>query len=145
MLKDKSGWAVLFDLDETLVLTSKLEELRRKRLWQEVYASFGQTAIPPRTHECLERLRVENVATGVVTKSPRTYAEKLVRHHGLDIPVLVAYHDVRHRKPHPEAILLATSKLSIPPENCIYVGDDADDVAAARAAGAGIIVVCWGS
>jgi IS1 family transposase len=37
-------WAILFDLDDTLVITSALEPIRRKRNWRKVYDSFGLTS-----------------------------------------------------------------------------------------------------
>jgi HAD superfamily hydrolase (TIGR01549 family) len=108
--------AVLFDLDETLVLTSAIEPLRRLRRWSKVYASFGQTTLPPGTVDFVARLRgLKNVGLGVVTKSPRPYAEKLLKFHEIEIPVLVAYHDVGRHKPHPEGLLRAAKSLSVPP------------------------------
>jgi beta-phosphoglucomutase-like phosphatase (HAD superfamily) len=65
--------------------------------------------------------------------------------HHANIPVLVAYHDVDNVKPHPEALLLASQKLGIDPSRCIYVGDDRNDVQAARAARFIPIGVCWGN
>lgn len=136
-------WAVVFDLDETLVLTSMLERLRRARNWGAVYASFTQTVLPKDTLRFLEKLSAR-AQLGVVTKAPRPYAERLLAHHGMTIPVLAAYHDVERVKPDPEALLLASKKLGIPPERCVYIGDDANDVQAARSAGFTPIGVCWG-
>jgi phosphoglycolate phosphatase-like HAD superfamily hydrolase len=137
--------AVLFDLDETLVLSSALESLRRARDWSKVYAAFGMTSLPLGTVEALNALGKSNLTLGVITKSPRTYAERLIKHHALEIPVLVAYHDVKFRKPHPEALLKGCESIGIRPANCIYVGDHADDIAAARAAGCIPLGVNWGS
>lgn len=136
-------WAVLFDLDETLILSSALEPLRRTGDWRSVYAGFGRTSLPPATLDFLEEIR-GLAKIGVVTKSPRTYAVRILAFHNIDIPVLAAYHDVSKRKPHPEALLLACSKLEVPPSNCLYVGDDKNDVLAARAAGMIPIGVAWG-
>ena len=136
-------WAVIFDLDETLVLTSALEPLRKKRAWADVYAAFDKTRLPSGTLEFLERA-AEIARLGVVTKAPRTYAEKLLAHYEMEIPVLAAYHDVKNIKPHPEALLLASQKLGTPAGRCIYIGDDANDVVAARAAKMAPLGVCWG-
>lgn len=75
--------------------------------------------------------------------SPRPYAERLLEHHRLDLPVLVAYHDVELRKPHPHPIVTAASLLGISPWNCIYVGDQPEDIQAAVAAGANPIGISW--
>jgi HAD superfamily hydrolase (TIGR01509 family) len=143
MANKGTKWAVIFDLDETLVLTSALESLRKKRVWSDVYAAFGKTQLPDGTLKFLKRV-AEIAQLGVVTKAPRPYAEKLVAHYGMEITVLAAYHDVKKIKPDPEALLLASQKLGIPPEHCIYIGDDANDVRAAQAAGMTPLGVCWG-
>jgi HAD superfamily hydrolase (TIGR01662 family) len=135
--------AVIFDLDETLVLTNAIKGLRDKRVWSNVYAAFDKTQLPAETLKFLKKVS-EIAQVGVVTKSPRRYAEKLLAYYHLEVPVLAAYHDVTKRKPDPEALLLASKKLGIPCERCIYVGDDVDDVRAARAAGMTPIGICWG-
>jgi HAD superfamily hydrolase (TIGR01549 family) len=136
--------AILFDLDETLVLTSAIEPLRRQRNWPKVYANFAQTQLPPDTLKFVSDLKtLGDVEIGVVTKAPRQYAEKLLRFHGLNVPVLVAYHDVSRQKPHPEALLKAAAKLDLPVHRCIYVGDHPDDMEAAAAAKCAGICVTW--
>lgn len=136
-------WAVIFDLDETLVLTSALEPLRKKRMWSDVYAAFDKTQLPSGTLKFLKRV-AKIAQIGVVTKAPRSYAERLLAHYGMEIPVLAAYHDVKKIKPDPEALLLASKKLGIPCARCIYIGDDANDVRAAQAAGMTPFGVRWG-
>ena len=39
------------------------------------------------------------------------------------------------RKPHPLPLLHAADAIGIAPADCVYVGDDARDIASARAAG----------
>jgi HAD superfamily hydrolase (TIGR01549 family) len=138
-----NNWAVLFDLDETLVLTSSLEALRRTRKWAEAYKGFPKTVLPPGTLEFIDKI-TPKAQLGVVTKAPRAYAEKLLAFHKIKVPVIVAFHDVRKVKPDPEALLLASQRLAIESANSIYVGDDVSDVQAARAAQFTPIGVCWG-
>jgi hypothetical protein len=80
-------WGVLLDLDQTLVLTGAMELLRRRRAWSRVYKSFDQTTLPPGTVRFLSKVG-ELAKLGVVTTSPRTYAERLLAYHGLKLPVL---------------------------------------------------------
>jgi HAD superfamily hydrolase (TIGR01549 family) len=136
-------WAVVFDLDETLVLTSALEPLRKKRVWPDVYKAFDKTKLPNGTLEFIKKAG-KIAYLGVVTKAPRSYAEKLLAHSGIQVAVLVAFHDVKKIKPAPEALLLASQKIGVPVSRCIYIGDDENDVKAARAAGYTPIGVCWG-
>jgi HAD superfamily hydrolase (TIGR01549 family) len=49
--------------------------------------------------------------------------------------VVVCAEDIVHRKPHPEALLLALDRLGIAPAEAAYVGDSPEDVQMARAAG----------
>jgi HAD superfamily hydrolase (TIGR01549 family) len=130
----RQGWGVLFDLDATLVDSLKLKALRDARRWEEVHASFHLSHSLPDTAAMLAQVR-KLAATGVVTMAPRRYAEALLLHHGLEIPVLVGYEDVRWRKPHPEPILRAAEALRVAPNRTIYVGDEIRDMVAAHRAG----------
>jgi phosphoglycolate phosphatase-like HAD superfamily hydrolase len=139
----KAGqWAVLLDLDQTLVLTQAVEPLRKRRLWSSVYKSLNATFLPPGTMDFLNKIQ-KIVKLGVVTTSPRPYALRVLAHHRIDIPVLVAYHDVSKLKPHPEPILKAAEKLNILPSLCIHVGDQEGDIVAAHRAGAVAIGISW--
>lgn len=137
------AWAVLLDLDDTLIWTAQLERLRAARNWAAVYQNFSQTTLPPGTAQFVAQVRLL-ARIGVVTMAQRSYAERLLVHHGLRaLPVLVAYHDVQHRKPDPEPILMAAQKLACTPSRCIYIGDRPDDMLAARRAGAVPIGMVW--
>jgi len=139
-----SDIAVLLDLDETLVLSGALEQLRKQRNWVEVYARFAQTHVPSGTLKFISDIKNRgDIEIGVVTKSPRPYAEKLLRFHGIEVPVLVAYHDVSRHKPHPEALLKAAENLNVPACRCIYIGDHPDDMAAAASAKCIAIAITW--
>ena len=137
-----SKWAILFDLDQTLVITSSLEQLRQRRAWSEVYKSFDKTQLPPGTRVFINKVGKLG-QLGVVTTSPRPYAQKLVAYHRLDIPIIVAYHDVIRKKPHPECILKASEEIGIPPKQCIYVGDRIEDLVCTSEAGAIPIGITW--
>lgn len=139
-----SSLGILLDLDDTLVLTSELEPLRRGRRWSEVYAAFAKTSLPPGTHRFAAWL-AELGRAGIVTSAPRRYAELLLAHHRLALPVLVAYHDTVRHKPHPEPLLEAARRLAWPASGCVHVGDTATDDAAAAAAGMRSIRVGWGA
>jgi phosphoglycolate phosphatase/pyrophosphatase PpaX len=135
-------WAILFDLDDTLVLTSALEMMRQKREWSKIYASFYKTKLPEGTHKFISDISKFG-QLGVVTSSPRTYAERLLTFHRLDIPVIIAYRDVKHIKPNPESIIKASQKIKIPIQRCIYVGDRKEDILCANQAGIISVGINW--
>ena len=137
-----SRWAVLLDLDQTLVLTFALLDLRKRREWQKIYGLFHTTDLPPGTRQFVQKARKLG-PLGIITTSPRPYAEKLVAYHQLNIPVVIAYHDVSNRKPHPESILKAAAKLQVSPDQCFYVGDMGDDIMAAVNAKAIPVGLSW--
>jgi HAD superfamily hydrolase (TIGR01549 family) len=135
-------WAILLDLDQTLILTSAIEHLRQQRAWQQAYASFSKTTLPPNTREFIQSAS-EIGQLGIVTNTPRPYAEKLLAHHRLAIPVVVAYHDTSLHKPHPQPLLKAAEKLRFSSNQCIYVGDAVQDILAAANAKAIPIALTW--
>lgn len=60
---------------------------------------------------------------------------------GLPVPAeLVHSHDVSNGKPHPEPYLLGAARLGVDPEDCVVFEDAPAGVAAAEAAGVGLIV-----
>lgn len=135
-------WAILLDLDQTLVLTADIESLRQQREWQKVYKALNETRLPDGTKDFIAKIR-RLASVGVVTTSPRPYAEKLLAYHHLEVPVLIAYHDITRRKPDPEPILSALRKIGVPSENAIYVGDQVADIQAASNAGVVPIGLSW--
>lgn len=50
----------------------------------------------------------------------------------------------RHTKPYPDPVLLAAQKMSIPPENCLMIGDTTVDIRAGKSAGAQTVGVLCG-
>ncbi len=96
-------WTILFDLDDTLVMTHEIEKLREQACkngeWKEVYASFNETYLKVQTKQIIRLIKTSRhgYRIGVVTSSPRSYAEKLLAYHRLDITVLSAFHDTKKR------------------------------------------------
>ena len=117
---------VLFDLDMTLVDTSMLQSIRSQRKWSEVYnrTSESQLLYDPKDKEMQELMKFgPKDCAGIVTSSPRAYAERICNYHNINIPILCAYHDTRKHKPHPEPIYYACEQVSINPKKTTYIGD----------------------
>jgi|SRR3989344_2167079 len=49
--------------------------------------------------------------------------------------VTIGYQDTEKHKPEPDPLLLAAKKLGVPTSECVYIGDSANDIIAATAAG----------
>ena len=127
--------------DEPGYLALRDEFLRRyeARMTQE-------TRIFPAVAPLLARLAAEGIAWGIVTNKATRFAAPLVAALGL-VPsagALVCGDTTAHAKPHPAPLLEAARRLALPPEACIYVGDDRRDVDAGRAAGMRTVVAGWG-
>jgi len=94
----------------------------------------------------LDALEAAGSRWGIVTNKPEGLARDLLpmlgwhARHG----VLIGGDSLAERKPHPLPLLHAAEVMGAKPEDCVYVGDDARDIAAARAAGMRSIVALWG-
>jgi len=135
---------VIFDLDETLVDTRVLTQFRDERKWSKAIRLLSKTIVYPGIKEMLDELYTAGVSTGIVTSSPRKYAEAVVDYHGLDIPVLCAYQDTGRHKPSSDPILFGINRLGIPRDTVLTVGDSEIDIIAGKAAGTLTGYTGWG-
>ena len=94
----------------------------------------------------LAALEDDGVRWGIVTNKPERFARALLPSLGWQdrCAVLVGGDTLAERKPHPLPLLHAAAALGLAPGECVYVGDDARDIAAARAAGMPSIAALWG-
>nr|WP_240097861.1 phosphoglycolate phosphatase [Thermomonas flagellata] len=83
---------------------------------------------------------------GIVTNKPEALARQVLSGLGWDgrCAVLVGGDTLAERKPHPLPLRHAAQALGLAAADCVYVGDDARDIAAARAAGMPALVALWG-
>ena len=97
--------------------------------------------------ELLSDLAAAGVRTGVVTSKRRQTALLAMRGVGIEelAPLLATLEDTERHKPLPDPLLHGAAALGVEPTDCVYVGDAAVDVAAARAAGMSAIAVSWGA
>jgi len=138
--------AALFDLDQTIADTHRLEDYRRRRMWRMVYDLIPtHVYIYPFIKDIFDYLNGRNIGIGVITSSPRIYCSKVLDYLGLHVDVIVGYHDTVKKKPHPEPINLALSKLSAHNIYSFYAGDKVDDIIAAKRANVLSIACLWDS
>lgn len=94
----------------------------------------------------LAAIEADGACWGIVTNKPEGLARALVREIGLDrrCAVLVGGDTLPQRKPDPQPLWFACDQLGVAPAHAVYVGDDARDIEAARAAGMRAIAAAWG-
>lgn len=97
-------------------------------------------------HPVLMALNQAQVPWGIVTNKAARFALPLVRALGLDehAATVICGDTTPHSKPHPAPLLEAARQLGLPPQSCVYVGDDLRDVQAGQAAGMDTVAAEWG-
>lgn len=135
---------IIFDFDQTLVDTQPVEHLRTARNWKAVMAQASDLKVYDGIHDLLQDLHARGQKLAIVTKSPDMVAKAFIRAHGWPIDIVVGYHQVRQRKPHPEGLLLAMKQAGARPGETFHIGDQAQDTEASRAAGVVAIGSAWG-
>ena len=135
---------VIFDFDLTLVDTEPVEVWRAARRWNSVMARAPELEVYDGIHELLRELDAYDVTMAIVTKSPDMIPRFFVRQYKWPIKVVLGYHQVKRRKPDPEALLLAMRKSGARAEDTFHVGDQPEDTDASRAAGVTAIGAGWG-
>lgn len=96
--------------------------------------------------ELIRLLERHRLAWGVVTNKSSRFTEPLTQAMPLfaSAGAVVSGDTTPHAKPHPAPLLEAAMRLGLPPEHCIYVGDDERDIVAGRAAGMGTVAALYG-
>jgi phosphoglycolate phosphatase len=96
-----------------------------------------------RVPETLERLRAAGLKLACVTNKPREFTRSLLERTGLlaRLDAAVSGDEVARRKPHPDLLLEACDRLGIAPAQAILIGDSANDLQAAQAAGCASVLV----
>jgi len=104
------------------------------------------THLFPGINELLEQLDKNDLPWGIVTNKPARYTHPLITELGLQqrVACVVCGDETTHTKPHPEPLLVASSKIDVSPSDCIYLGDDLRDVKASLAAGMKPIIARYG-
>ncbi len=107
---------------------------------------LSETALFGTVGALLQALEQRGLAWGIVTNKALRFAEPMSRALGLwpRAAVLVGGDSTPHTKPHPAPLLEAAARLGQAPSRCLYLGDDARDIQAGRAAGMAALAAAWG-
>jgi HAD superfamily hydrolase (TIGR01549 family) len=140
----------LFDLDMTLVDSAAVAPLRQAQLWNQVKTNLHLVKSFPLSggitpHDLPKLLKCAGHKVGIVTSSPKWYAEEIIKRLGIEHDALVSHGDTTNHKPDPEPLNAALEILGEKARKEIYyVGDDVADTEAAYHAGITSVGVNWG-
>lgn len=95
--------------------------------------------------DLLERVHGAGLPMAVVTGRHARDLEIVLRPHRVHdyFQTQIADNHVPHSKPAPDGILLACTRLGLPPEQTAYIGDSTMDMVAAKAAGSFAVAALW--
>lgn len=125
------------------------EQARLVQDFLDIYEAdvFRETVLFPGMADTLDALEAHGIALGIVTNKPVRMAEDLLAAMGLRARFgsLLGGDSLSQRKPHPLPVLTACGQLGVEPARALFLGDDARDIDAGKAAGcAAAIAVRWG-
>ena len=124
---------IILDLDMTLVDTSIAEKLRDARQWAAVYNVINKMSLYQEMKQLVDLFHSHDIKIAIVTNSPSQYAIRVLRHFNLHYDTLVAYHDVKRRKPDTEPYEVSIKRFE-PSEikNVVVFGDKLADMIPAK-------------
>ena len=133
------GFGMTPEHADYLKMRAEFIEIYRQNLCRDTTLFGGM-------HELLGALDQRDVRWGIVTNKAEGLAKPLVEQLrlGARCACIVGGDTAPRMKPHPDPLLAAARLLDLPPAACIYVGDDARDIEAGRAAGMRTIAVRYG-
>ncbi|PKO83462.1 MAG: phosphoglycolate phosphatase [Betaproteobacteria bacterium HGW-Betaproteobacteria-11] len=119
-----------------------------RQLFRRHYARENgrRTRVYPGVAEGLDALRRAGLPLAVITNKAAAFSEPLLAATGLApyFRFVISGDSVAHKKPHPLPLLAACARLGVTPEENLHIGDSANDVAAARAAGCPVWLLPYG-
>ena len=127
------------------------EHVNYETLREEFYCQYeacltAQTRAFSGVAELLETLLQRGLRWGVVTNKAQRFSTPLTQAMPLfnTASTIISGDTTPHIKPHPAPLLEAARRLNLLPTECVYVGDDARDILAGRAAGMATVAARYG-
>ena len=107
---------------------------------------FKRSKVYPGVVQALQSLADARISLCCITNKDSVFAEPLLKAAGLDefFAFTLCADRAEDRKPSPNMLLAACSRLGLAPAQMLYVGDSSVDIGAARAAGSPVIAVSYG-
>jgi phosphoglycolate phosphatase len=127
------------------------EDAQFDSLKEEFFANYEvrlveQTYVFEGVAELIDSICQGGLKWGVVTNKSARFTIPLTRAMPLfnTARTIISGDTMPHAKPHPAPLLEAARQLELPPEFCMYVGDDERDIVAGRAAGMPTVAAAYG-
>lgn len=121
---------VIFDLDDTLVITKSIETFRKNRKWGEIKYHLNETYILEQMKKWYNEFLKRNYKIVVVTSSPKKYAEQILNYHNLKFDLIIGYHDTKLHKPYCDPYKKVIDFFS-EYNNVVIIGNEIKDMLAA--------------
>jgi phosphoglycolate phosphatase len=122
--------------------------LRRMPRYLAIYAEVMARHTRPfdGIEPLLAGIEAADLRWGIVTNKPAFLTEELIKRIDWDLraSAVVCGDTLPVKKPDPAPVRLACEHAGVEPARCLFVGDDARDVQAGRAAGLYTVAVRWG-
>jgi N-acetyl-D-muramate 6-phosphate phosphatase len=124
----------------------QFEAMRVEFLQTYTRMLLERTRIFEAMHGVLDTIEASGLRWGIVTNKHERFTRPIVDGLGItERAVAVVCGDTTpHAKPHPAPLLEAAMRAGVHAADCVYIGDDARDVEAARAAGMPCAAASWG-
>lgn len=114
----------------------------------EIYGALpaDPACLYPGVADTLAALKAAGHRLGLCTNKPAGISHDLLRELGLApfFDAVAGGDTVAERKPHPAPLLWVMDRLGVGADGAVMVGDNANDVAAARGAGVPVVAVAYG-
>lgn len=136
-------------------LTGCLDGKPDPRLFQQAFEFFSEIYVEntskrsrlyPGVREGLDYLMETNRRLGCITNKRGRFTEPLLKSLKIydDFAIVISGDTLPKKKPDPLPLLHAAEVLGVAPEHALMIGDSANDVEAARAAGVACVCVRYG-
>jgi HAD superfamily hydrolase (TIGR01509 family) len=142
-MQEKNGVSELNPLPDDTML--KKIHMEKNRIYARLVEE-GSVRTRPGLIDFINQLSAHRKVWGIVTTTSRAnwdrLWEKVLKTNLQTEPaIVICGEDVLHKKPDPEAYLLAAQRLDLPPQSCLAIEDSENGMIAAHSAGMEVLVV----
>ncbi len=122
-------------------------EQMKEEFFAEYAGCLTQRTLPfGEVTDLLSLLVGRGMPWGVVTNKAERFTTPIVQSMALfsTASAVISGDTTAHAKPHPAPLLEAARQMGLPPDTCVYVGDDERDIRAGKAAGMQTVAARYG-